>query len=332
MTSTTPERIRISRPEDCLGLIPGLMGFEPSESLVVLVLVDSVVQLTARVDLLDLEPRSTAALLERIWATFPRADAVFAAFTDDPVRGWEVLADCDRWLPRDRFRTVLLTSGDTWWADGPAGVSGSVSEATTRIRAEAVFHGLVVSGTRADLVASVTGPGPERSEAVMAAADAALAVLVTVTPSARPGLMGRLIRGYEPDVGLTDGEAATLALLSRNPECRDVAVLSIRSGDVSHHRALWYDVVRSSPTEIHGLAVGVLGMAAWVSGEGALQNVCLDRVEELVPGSGIARMLGDLVAWVVPPRRWEELRAEMLATSSRAVRRAVDPPGSRRRK
>lgn len=51
-----PAVARIRDLHDLLGVIPHLLGFHPDESLVVLVVVDGQVQLTARADLGDLKP------------------------------------------------------------------------------------------------------------------------------------------------------------------------------------------------------------------------------------------------------------------------------------
>jgi len=307
---------------DCLGIIPPMLGFEPAESLVVMVVVDRTVQLTARVDLAGMDhPGAPGELLERIWSRFPGASATFVAYTARPDRGWAVLSACDAWLPSHLLRTVVLVSGGRWWADTPDG-PGEVVDAG-RVAAEAVYRGMVTRSSREELAASIAGPPPGEVPRLLTLADAEWDALLDVPIDDWPGAIAGIIRGFDQARGLDDATALRAALLCHDGEARDTAVLSLTRETAERQHALWSQVVRRTPERLQVYAVGVLGMASWVKGDGALQCVCLERIERVQPDCGIARMLADIIESVVPPSTWDALRGRLLASASRRVRRAV---------
>jgi hypothetical protein len=320
----TPDvtRIRISSVGDCLGIIPPMLGFEPTESLVVMVAVDGTVELTARVDLAVMDdPGAADSLLGRIWGRFPGATATFVAYTADPDRGWAALAACDAWLPPHLLRLVVLVSGGRWWADTPEG-PGEVMDAG-RVAAEAVYRGMVTRSSREELAASIAGPPEAEVDRLLDLVHAEREALRDVPLDDWPGVLAGLVRGYDPARGLDDAALIRLALLCRDGETRDTAVLGLTRENAERQVALWTQVVRRTPEPLAVFALGVLGMASWVRGDGALQCICLEQIEEVLPDCGIARMLSDIIESVVPPSTWEGLRARLLASSSRRVRRAV---------
>ena len=54
------------------------------------------------------------------------------------------------------------------------------------------------------------------------------------------------------------------------------------------------------------------GWSAWVSGDGALQSICLEELERLGESLPLQRLLDRLNQSMVPPRFWAELRADMV--------------------
>ena len=67
--------------DDLIGLVPYLIGFHPEESLVVIVIEDGRVQVTARVDLAVVSGRgSPEALVSRLFDRYPAAVAWFIAY------------------------------------------------------------------------------------------------------------------------------------------------------------------------------------------------------------------------------------------------------------
>lgn len=325
-------RIRLGSIVEALDMIPHLLGFQPEESLVVLVVEGGQVQVTARVDLSAVrQPFVLDDLLGRLWQRFPAADAHLVAFTANRELGWRLLGDCDLRLSEPTSRSLTLVDGDTWQGDGPDGPSGRLSGRGSRVAAEAVYHGLVARASREELAATLDGPVDAAADPVLVAFERQEAAVAGTRRTRWPALMGGAIRDFRPDRGIDDDEAARLAIMLRDPDARDVAVLAITREDSEHHRALWTAVVRRCPPGWQGHPLGVLGMACWAGGDGAMLTICLERAELLVPESGLVSILGDLLQAVVPPSAWDGLRQDLLRSAAPRVRRAACPPPSQPR-
>jgi len=322
-------RLRLRTIDDALGLIPHLLGFHPEESLVVLVVDDGIVAVTARVDLAESSlPDGVEAVLSRIWRRFPGADAWFVAYTADEELGWSVLERCDAFLGGRAFRRLTLVDGDRWRADHPGGPCGRHDPTTSPMAAEAIVHGLVARPSRADLARLLDGPPEDELDSLLALASRVDAELAGLREGRWAGLMGQALRSYRIRQRLDDADAARLAILAAHPDARDVALLAMSRAEAGHHLDLWRRVVNRTPPVHQGYALALLGMAAWITGEGALASMCLERAELLVRESYLVGILAHVTDAVVPPSVWDEMRPGLLASARGPVRRAVPRPVS----
>ncbi len=57
--------------------------------------------------------------------------------------------------------------------------------------------------------------------------------------------------------------------------------------------------------------LGLLGAAAWIGGNGALLNCCVERLERDDPGYTLGRLLSDLSDRALPPSLWDELGGDL---------------------
>lgn len=149
MPSAQPPLLHISEPAEIAQVIPYLVGFTPENSLVVSALQGKRIQVTARVNLDEVQPTGgVELLLERIWNRYPDANGMAVAYTDDHLAGWDVLSRCDAWLSHGCV--TMLVDGDTWQtADGITGTIDPHGELATQVAG----HGLRTLPTRADLAA-----------------------------------------------------------------------------------------------------------------------------------------------------------------------------------
>jgi len=95
---------------------------------------------------------------------------------------------------------------------------------------------------------------------------------------------------------------------------------------------MWRQVVQHSPDRLAPAPLCLLGMSAWVAGQGALQNCCVERALELDPDYSMAWLLSDINRRCLPPAYWDRLarqfrREPSLMTGCPADRLAV--PGGR---
>lgn len=59
--------------------------------------------------------------------------------------------------------------------------------------------------------------------------------------------------------------------------------------------------------------VGLVSIAAWLTGNGALLNCGIARLESIEPEYGLLRLLQDMSWRAIPPSAWEELGPAMRA-------------------
>lgn len=325
MTPEPVPRMRITEPADVAQIMPYLVGFTPENSLVVSALLEGQVQVTARVDLPDVQPNGgVEALLDRIWARFPGASAVAVAYTDDHLAGWDVLSRTDARLPFGAI--TMLIDNDTWHT--PDGTSGPV-DPTGRTATQAADFGLRRLPSRADLEARFASP-PDTDDLDRQLGEGLAALPPRDDTTAIVQHTSRLIDANLPTGDtpkpISVQEAVQLAVLAQHPAARELALLRIDRDSADQHLALWQDVVRHSPANGSDMALFVAGMAAWISGEGASATIALERslaAEPPFAGRHPAQLLEGIIDNVVNPRTWDTLRRDLTEHAHPAVRAAL---------
>ena len=74
---------------------------------------------------------------------------------------------------------------------------------------------------------------------------------------------------------------------------------------------MWAQVVAASPPEVASAPLGLLGAAAWIGGNGALLNCCVERLEREDPGYTLGHLLADLSERALPPSLWDEMVGDL---------------------
>lgn len=61
-------------------------------------------------------------------------------------------------------------------------------------------------------------------------------------------------------------------------------------------------------TEVVLPVLGLLGMAGWIGGDGALANVALERADQVSGGTGYSMLtlLQEVIEKAVPPTTWDQ--------------------------
>lgn len=302
MTTTLTAR----SPEDVLAMVPVVLGFVPTDSIVMLTFGASR-PFHARVDLPPPEGSAAEVVASlRDPAVRHGVDRVlFVLYSEDAHPAARVSSR----LVRD-FRAAGIDVIDVLRADGrrwfpvlhrrrsrAAGVPYDVS--AHRFAAQAVLDGRVLHRSRTDLVASIE-TDPARAALVGRAHDGdasdPLWVQETVERHAECGTVP------------SDAEAARLLrAVGTHTASRDAAWVGLRRADATQHVALWTDLLRRAPDELVPGAASLLGLLAWLAGNGALAWCAVDRAVALEPDHSLARLVGDLLTAAVPPTDWERL-------------------------
>ncbi len=302
----TPKRLSIRTPEDFIAVVPYLLGFHPSDSLVALFFDGGRVGLTARVDLPS--PEAIDDLVQDISALGRQSRAgsvVLLAYGADHA-GRAVL---ERFMTDSPLQLldVLVVGPERWWSLAcpgaccpPEGTPYDIS--AHPLCAEAVLAGMSAAADRSALQAMVTGPPPPELDSLADLAAEAVAELVGVDRRLRKRRMATLLRTALPcpDV-LTDRDCAELAALCLDLPVRDAAWASMSRREADQHLALWRRVLSRTIDELSPGPLGLVAMAGWLSGNGALLNCCIDRLERLAPEYTLLQVCRDISWRAVPP-------------------------------
>jgi hypothetical protein len=329
----TPQRIfRASDPADLLALAPGMLGFHPENSVVVMTVGDGDRPLHARVDLPE-DHCALDALAHYLAALTARTDLrrfVMLVYSDDAGLAEAIVDPFDALLTDIGARLVCAVRafGQRWWRIGaPPDDPGTEYDVSAHpFMAQMVLEGTVVLGSRRELAESLVGDDPEDAAAVVAA-------LRSLTPRLRPGMVPavghaalrdrlvpeghwvrhRVRRWLRDRERLDPHDTARLAVATASSvEVRDVAWAEINRENARLHVDLWRDVVRRVPAEVRHAPATLLGFAAWLSGNGALAWCAVDVARESSPGYSLARLLAEVLTAGMPPSSWQPLPPEAL--------------------
>ncbi|MEV6845313.1 DUF4192 family protein [Actinoplanes sp. NPDC051411] len=335
----TPDTtIAVRNPADLVDATPYVIGFHPTESLVVLGLSGNRVFFGARYDLPPPGGDDIVQLGAVISAQRARCVAVLAygppATVDPVVR--RALAVFDAF--RVRVLEALRVHDGRWWSyfcaePGCCPAEGTPFDtATSVIAAEATYRGQVALPSRQALVALVAPVEGQPRAAMLAATERARSaldgLLTDDAHSARAiRRAGRLAvreaeKRYRAGRALTDDEVAWLGVLLLEPDVHEYTLGRI--GDEEWRLALWTDVLRRVQP-LYVPAVGcVLSYLAWRAGQGALARVAVDRALRVEPQHRMAALLDEVLGMGIgphalsaldtPPRMGVALRHENPAT------------------
>jgi hypothetical protein len=157
----------------------------------------------------------------------------------------------------------------------------------------------------------VQGPAAADTARLEARIAEVTAELGELDAAQRKKLVVRLVNRYlARRIPLTEVECARLAVLVKSIDVRDVAWARLTRKRADDHVELWRQVVARTPADLASAPLCLLGMAAWVSGNGALQNCCVERMEEVDPSYSLAHLLADINRRALPPSFWDQLARE----------------------
>lgn len=295
------ETFRIRNPEDLLAVVPVVLGFHPTDSLVMLTFPTRARAFHARVDLPSDGPgRDEAADCLLDAALRNDIDRVaFVAYVDDAAPAREML-----FTAHDAFDAADLDVIDLLWADAPRWVSlvsdreGTFDASAHPFAVRAVVEGRVTRASRTELEATVR-PVPERVAACRAAS-AGLSASPSEVHWAVTTVAGHVAARSLPD----DAEAARLLRAVGVDDAWQALWLLPAREEARSHAELWADLLRRSPEEWAGPAAALLAHTAWLSGDGALAWCGVDRCRDAGGHPG-AEVVAELLAAAVPPSRWE---------------------------
>jgi hypothetical protein len=321
MPTTLPKPIRLRGAGDLYAAIPHLMGFHPTDSLVVLVLKDHLISMTMRVDLP--RPRHRGMLAAQLEAPLLEhgATEVILAVVCAPSE------HMPEKLPHEPLVTVLRHK--------LGGLGIEVVEAVWLPSCQKDAHWLCYL----DIDCHGTLPDPRLSALAAASAHegnvtfesrAAMAAIAALDSSEalerRSALLDDLMtNSAEPDPGvelhrvrdaidavaerkgpLPDAEIVALARALALPEVRDASMAFASEARSRLAERLWLELTRSCPAPERAEPACLLAFYAYQRGDGGMASIALDAAEEACPGHMLTKLLRAAVGAALPP---DEMRA-----------------------
>ena len=324
----TPDKLTLTTRDDRVAAVPYLVGFTPTDSLVVVVLDDTRVRFAARLDLPH--PSDLAELVA------PAAQNAAMIARHGSAAYLVGYGPGDRVAPAATLLTTALTTagvdvlealrvgdGHYWCLCGDTGCADGVAydPAASRIAAEAVYRGLAPLPDRAALerlITPVTGAERDRMRATTTTALHRLTDMLATDRGAdandvRPAPPEHVVRAgiatvqqaYESAARgetLSDDDVAWLTAVLILPEIRDHSWITCDGGDAQ--RRLWTDVTRRAMPAPRAAPACLLAVTADQAGDGALANIAVSRALHADPDYYLARLLGHAMQAGVSPQQW----------------------------
>ncbi len=321
-------QLQAATPDAVLAVVPHMLGFYPSRSLVVLGLGEqNRVMVTFRYDLpappdsglaediaehacfvLDRERIHSALLVgygpEHLVAPVIGATAV--RLIGSGVELHEVLhADSGR------YWSMLCDDPDCCPPEGRSYDPGSHPAAAAMTEA-----GLLAQPDREALARTVQRPAGSADVIARATSRALLRLSQLVElgeadgdrdPQLRATRIGRrevqrAIRRYRAGGAIDSIERlAWLAVLLADLRVRDDAWARMDPGYRDHHCRLWTDVVRCAALDYAPAPAALLAFTAWQAGNGVLASIAVDRALGADPGYSMAHLLSGAIEAALPP-------------------------------
>jgi hypothetical protein len=328
--SATPDRptFRAKGPAEMLALVPYLLGYHPTSSLVALVLTGSRLRYARRLDLPDspgdivwtaaahhmVAAMNTAEVTGVILIGYgphaqvqPSLDAVTDMLADRSIPVVDALR-----VDEDRYWSCRCSNPDCCPPEGTP-----FDPTTTAAAATATAAGLVALPNRAALAARldpVTGHARRRmAYAALAAAQSILELIETIAPDAgddvdtSPGTrVGRALlsagrtqlaearRSYQAGTPVNDALAALATILLDLPSVRRLA--ATQTTGQRWELNMWTDLVRRAEPDFTAGPATLLALAALHAGDGTLAAIAVQRALHADPDDPLAHRIADAIA------------------------------------
>ena len=323
--------LRIGSPDSVLAVIPGLLGFHPARSLVVLGAGPprGQIEVAFRYDLPEPPDPSGAAKIAIHAASILTRHQLPLAIVVGYGPGPMVTPVADALVAELRrteitLHDMLRVENGRYWSYAcqdprccpPEGVpfDGSSHPAAAKMTAA----GNKALRDRAALAATLAPLGGQTADAMRPAFRQAERRITDAmqkrgVPARRYGAIqqviddglravSEMIETYQQGGSVTaPGQIAWLAVSLGDLRVRDDAWARMVPEHAEAHQRLWTDVLRRCPSRYAPAVASLLAFTAWQSGNGALANVAVERALAADPEYSMALLLQEAVTSGIPP-------------------------------
>lgn len=347
--TTATHIVKLTTPEDVIGSIPAVVGFHPTESLVVMCLRGERKRqdLTMRYDLPSPEDEPSIAVDVAARAVAREACGVMiVCFTEEPDSGVKLprqalVDETIRELGRYGigYLHLLLVRNGCWWSYDPDDMSppggiplpGELTGPAAEVEALTALGGRVVRPDREHVERSVRGPVALREVALDQRYREAVEIFTGELESL--GYEGARARTLDLADALLDRFDSGRAELDDAEACRllvgfnDVLARDAVIGwgvDDEDRRALLGLLTALAQRALDDDAAPICAMlagVAYLDGDGALGNVAVERALRSDPGYSLARLLDTALQSPVDPHKFRAIYRDAMQDFPRPSRR-----------
>ena len=344
-------RVRVGSADGILAVVPHLIGFHPTDSLVMLGIggPHARIRLAFRYDLPDPPEEELAADIAEHAVTVLRRQHLAMAIGVGYGPGKAVTPVVDVVVPALRkagiaVQDALRVEGGRYWSylcDDPQccppdGVAFDTAGHPASVALAAA--GLTVRPDRAalaDTLAPVAGAAPSMREAVrrarrkaghlidLEAAAAGQDPFLPIADAGRRSVKQAIARYRRGGELIDQDEIGWLGVALGDLRVRDDAWARMDPHFNDAHRRLWIDLVRYLPGDVVAAPAALLAFTAWQAGDGALASVAIERALEADPEYSMALLVADALHAGLPPSAARLPMTPKQVAASYARRRAA---------
>ncbi len=297
-----------------------MIGFNPDESIVAVFVRSGRIVLMARMNFTaESASDELAERIDRLARQHKAQALALVAYSAASLLANQLLTRLMDRLGKHKLTDVLYVGHGRWWSltcgEECCPLTGTPFDPSSHpMSAAAVFAGLGARAGRWELEASVSGPSPAERPRMEALADALLTELDQLDdPSVPIRLLASIAKAGSEGGVLDERNCLLLGLLVTEIGLRDLAWALISPTTADDHIRLWGSVVAQVPPTLAAAPLCLLGMAAWLSGDGALLNCCGERLAQVAPEYSMGRLLAEVSDMALPPSLWQQMGGEMQA-------------------
>jgi len=305
--------LRADSPANLVACLPYLFGFTPSQSVMVLGLKGTRIDVAARIDAsVVLAPDfDQDALRHRLACVTGNPTMVVVVWMDDEAQARRALDLTVTCLGGVDLGLLVCGGrcfdGDTW-ADVPGQIPAAEQAGMTVLSSRDVL---------AQKVAGPTGDAVEQATTAWRTASAA-GDRGAIEMADWAWTLIRDWLDFDPS-RITPEFAAQLAFCVQSGAVRDTVEARMTMSNARQYLALWLGVVNQVPDDAAPAVLGLAGLAAWLAGDGALEVCAIERGLTLDPDHPLLRLVEQINVQGVRPDLWEKITA--------AQAREHDDPG-----
>ena len=297
----------IRTPQEFVNAIPFLIGFHPQDSIVAVVVTGGLLQLSARCDIAYLETDDSGWVLDKLTSFEGENTRIFLAGFAEHSQAKMALEKIMRLKPRMISEAIVVDRDQWWFVDEPIGVPGRSLMAPDMV-SEILGHRSQVLSSREELVASVAAPVGEKEDRMLGAIpDIVEAIDSDPVEAGKKVVLA--MHSWSEGSQIVDEGLLEAAMVMSMGSARDQLWTTMTNDKARQYLGFWQEVLRVTPTGVRVPALTVAGMMAWIAGNGALMNICLQEAETTDPHFPLVGILRQISQGCIHPQTWSKVES-----------------------